>query len=313
LGWQVAGILVSGAMTVAAFMVKGPPGLYPLAFPFIWGLVHGWNWKSTFWAIFSLGVLVTMALIYLIFFSPGKEFFAQYFEVQLGAALSGTSRENLAPHRFYMLQRFLETHLVWMVAVFLLIGIRSRWKWATFRFRPKKAFWLVLLVGLSAMLPIMVSTKQAAHYLTPSAPWFAMALAILAASAMEDWARRPIPRVVTAFLTATMASTGIWVGSHWGQVYPSYRPRLNGVRAIMEQVPVNTVIGMREEEPDYQTEAYFQRYYQVDLNRLDQKREYYLWDGKAKIEPELQANLEEIKVLTGKYKLYRKKNVAKNI
>ena len=169
---------MAGVLILLAILTKGPVGLFPLAIPVFYTIVYKKRWTYSL-----LPTLIPAAIafgIIAMFYATNEAFkiYADvYIERQFLASLAG-EREQTVDSRFSILLR-----LVRELVVPILLAVRS------FRIAKKAGFMfdtearrlaiLLALVGLSATLPFVLSTKQRAFYLTPGLIWFAMSLSIL--------------------------------------------------------------------------------------------------------------------------------------
>jgi hypothetical protein len=293
--------LGGGLMVVLAFLTKGPAGMYPLAFFGAWALA-----QSPFRVGKPLGQTalltgITAAMLaLLLLYTPARMALGQYWEQQVMAALGGTRTENIAPHRLYMLQRFLETHAHWLAV----LALGSWWFWkktgTVNGLFPKKNG---LFIGLAAaaLLPVMVSPKQAPHYMVPALPWIALALGGWAAGVLRAVKTPRLP----AFLPYVMG-LGILVAiyaavARMGQA----RPDLRELKPILALLPPHETVGFFEERHQLVKTSYFQRYGFHDIDRLDHQHDYLIFEAGQKIPAHLANDYRRIDVTGSSYQLYQ--------
>jgi hypothetical protein len=301
---QRAMALVVGAFCVfLAFLCKGLVALYPLAFFGIAALAQ----KEKTWARGARYTIYSIALVLafgglLLLHTPARSALAQYFDQQVWAALMGKRNENIALHRLFILERFLTTHAHWFVV------LAAVW-WAARKYGRKavsRAHWpaVVLFGGLAAaaLLPIVVSPKQAAHYVVPSLPWAALALGAVFAGLLEVLPTVRPPRWLAVVLGLGIVAALAWVGTRVGQV----RPDLAELRPIMERIPHGIPVGFHEKNgPTYVLEAYFQRYHEVRTNRASFEESFVVVEAGVAIPTEHAGHLEEIPTPSTRFKLYK--------
>lgn len=176
-GRRVLLLLASGVCVAAAFLVKGPTALFPLATPILMFLVYG-NVRSMVAYFFSwvnaiLGFFLPMAALW--FLSPKFQGFLQsYFEVQVMRSIQG-ARETGS--RFTILESMVnETILPLILCLILVLVYRKK---INQRITMSKPAILFLLVGLSASLPILVSPKQSRFYFFPALPYFILSISLV--------------------------------------------------------------------------------------------------------------------------------------
>lgn len=209
-GWHV----LAGVMLAAAFLTKGPTGLFPLALPallWLFGERKGFGQAAAGTLAMAAGLAAPMALLWL-GVPDAQEFLRKYFENQV---IGGS--QVLVTERTYIVKTlFSHTAVVLVVALAAaLFGIlRKSAPW-----RPTRDSWrrfgLLFALALCGTLPMMVSTKQRAFYLLTVFPFVALAVAALLeplARHMEKQLQRPAMTVATvAVLVAAVIANAL----HW--------------------------------------------------------------------------------------------------
>lgn len=174
--------IIVGVGALLAFCAKGPVGLFVLAVPFLHHKIILDKWSIR--ALILPAVMAALATSLLIFIEPAAGvFFKQYLEQQVFAALAGKRVENIADSRF--------DFLFWFIALNLPALIIA----AATAFIPQKKAnrdgitlrWAILLlvIGATAIVPLVVSIKQATYYQLPSLPYFFLGLGLLLLSRVE--------------------------------------------------------------------------------------------------------------------------------
>ena len=209
-GWH----LLAGLMLAAAFLTKGPTGLFPLALPallWLFGTRKGFGQAAVGTLAMAAGMAAPMALLW--FCVPdAQEFLRKYFENQV----IGGSQVLVTSRTYIVKTLFSHTAVVLVVALAaVLFGIlRKSTPW-----RPTHDSWrrfgLMFALALCGTLPMMVSTKQRAFYLLTVFPFVALAVAALLeplARHMEKQLQRPAMTVATvAVLLAAVIANAL----HW--------------------------------------------------------------------------------------------------
>jgi 4-amino-4-deoxy-L-arabinose transferase-like glycosyltransferase len=170
---------VSSIFLVLSFLSKGLAGLFPLiTIPLYYLSVRTISFrKALLFSLFILGVFGIVVFV-LIQNSWAHENIGEYLKTQVYAALNGKRTENIQQSRFYIIQRLFETNLLPIVLVFVTTFISYNKKWIGNPFLFKKEIVFLVLLTASAVLPIMISKKQATYYLIPALPFFSMALGL---------------------------------------------------------------------------------------------------------------------------------------
>lgn len=211
-GWH----LLAGLMLAAAFLVKGPTGLFPLALPallWLFGERKGFGQAAAGTLAMAAGLAAPMALLW--FCVPdAQEFLRKYFENQV---IGGS--QVLVTERTYIVKTlFSHTAVVLVVALAaVLFGIlRKSAPW-----RPTRDSWrrfgLMFALALCGTLPMMVSTKQRAFYLLTVFPFVALAVAALLEPLVRHYEKqlqRPAMTIVTVMVLVAAVMTN---ALHYGK------------------------------------------------------------------------------------------------
>lgn len=210
-GWH----LLAGVMLAAAFLTKGPTGLFPLALPallWLFGTRKGFGQAAVGTLAMSAGLAAPMALLW--FSVPdAQEFLHKYFDNQIVGGM-----QTQVTERTYIVTTLLShgaTVLVPAAALALWGWLHKEAAW-----RPTRDSWrrfgLVFALALCGTLPMMVSTKQRAFYLLTVFPFVALAVAALfepLARHAEKQLRRPAMTVATvAVLMAAVITNALHYG-----------------------------------------------------------------------------------------------------
>lgn len=210
-GWH----LLAGVMLAAAFLTKGPTGLFPLALPvllWLFGTRKGFGQAAAGTLAMTAGLAAPMALLW--FCVPdAQEFLRKYFENQV----IGGSQVLVTSRTYIVKTLFSHTAVVLVVALaVVLFGILKK----SAPWRPTRDSWrrfgLVFALALCGTLPMMVSTKQRAFYLLTVFPFVSLAVAALLeplARHMEKQLQRPAMTVATvAVLIAAVITNALHYG-----------------------------------------------------------------------------------------------------
>lgn len=257
-GWSIFKLVFSGFLVFAAVLCKGPVGLFPLAIPFIaliWNLSIGQFFRAL---IPVISFLLTFYLL-LHFNEAAFEYYQKYIALQI----SGTFQlEQVSGNRFLILKRLAEE----ILPVMLLFGIlylifRNKINRQEF---DKKQSLLLLMIALSASLPILISPKQMGFYLLPSFPFWAMAFGALFYPFRKYLMLRRT-------LIISLLSFSLLIFSISWMIYNFDRPVkdeeiVSDVLQFKQIIPVGKSIGiMPELFEDWKTQGYFYRYNKSSL------------------------------------------------
>jgi 4-amino-4-deoxy-L-arabinose transferase-like glycosyltransferase len=270
---RVAAVAVAGLLVLLAFLAKGPPALFPFAAPALWwfssrGRVRGRDMAhDTALMVGSFG----FALGALLFVSDdARTFLLQYLRQQVLASVSG-EREVTGSRGGFLIRLLLEAGPILALTLAAYLGRRTALAaaWRDGETRHRVLF--MLLVGLSASLPLTVSPKLRPFYLAPAFPYFALSAALLLRTVATDIvaavaARRTATRALRfAALAAVLAAAGLtWAVSGT----PRDPEPLAIVHALAPRLRPQQRVEFLQE--DWRLRAYLQRYLRlsVDLEPL---------------------------------------------
>jgi len=178
--------------TLLAFLAKGPVALFVLAAPLLLGpAVAGVGWRRALLFTVALWAGFAVLLGLLLAWPDAHEMLAAYWHKQV-AGRSGISASDAG----------MVIELAKKAAVMLLVllglrawtGRRGRGGWL----KPVAAPALsMLVIGLSASLPLLLGDLDSAHYLVPALPFFAIGFGLAGAS-MLDCAGERVRRTLQA-------------------------------------------------------------------------------------------------------------------
>lgn len=209
-GWH----LLAGLMLVAAFLTKGPTGLFPLALP---ALLWLFGERKGLWPmvvntlLMVAGFAVPMAVLW--FAVPdAAEFLAKYIDNQV----IGGSQLPIASRTYVVTTLLTHTAVVLLIAVaaalFGILNKKASW-------RPTRDSWrrfgLMFALALCGTLPMMVSTKQRAFYLLTVFPFVALAVAALLEPLVRHYEKQLQRPAMTVATVAVLLAAVIANALHW--------------------------------------------------------------------------------------------------
>ncbi len=158
-------------------LTKGLVGLFPLAFFGLAYLVYLKKIKYFLLQGVSISVLLVayFALLFAIF-PKSFYFFKQYIDIQLLRSLRGEREAYDSGGKFLLLERLPQELIPMFLVAFLVVIINYLIKKKVF-LKIQKEILLLILIGLSASLPMLISPKQHSYYLVPCFVYFALAVA----------------------------------------------------------------------------------------------------------------------------------------
>lgn len=255
--------LVSGLSIVAAFLTKGPVGLFPLAAPVVFSFLPNARRRSAVLAAQWSTVAACGAALALL--AASRSSLTEYLRVQILAALTG-SRET-SGSSLTIVKDLVQAVLLPMTALGVVAAAAARRFVAPSEQIDRRRALLFLVLGLAGTLPILVSAKQAGHYVVPAVPMFALASAIVLAPTVRAFVDRfgvacsrflfAISVILLAGAFAAAASPGIGRD----------RTRLANLDVLEAAAPLGETIGIcPEANDDWGLHAWFERRFRASLD-----------------------------------------------
>lgn len=163
---------------LAAFLSKGPVALFPLALPFFYFVLFSKEYRFTQMVLsyFYIALCVLLFALALYFYPPSNHYFSMYIDKQILASISGARGEG--EHFKLLSQLLVDFSAIFLVSFIAVVAGRVK----PLGVHLSKIFFLFILIGLSASLPLEISPKQHDYYIFPALPYFALALGALFAN-----------------------------------------------------------------------------------------------------------------------------------
>ncbi len=265
---QASYLSLSGLSTAAAVLIKGPVALFPLAFILLFFFTDKKN-NLTHSLRLSMIPAASLLLVILLlsYYRPASDFFCMYLDRQVFQSLEG--KRELSS-RFTILLSLSGTLLV-PAALSVAATLLSR-KW-NIHADPalKKSATLMLLTGLSASLPLLISPKQKGFYIIPSIPWFALAASLWILPPVQYlFAKLSGRNAATGaiktgiFIAATVAATLVMLNA--GKTGRD-KDLIGNVKQIGALVPRNEIIRISPSiSEQWALHAYLARYFMISLH-----------------------------------------------
>jgi 4-amino-4-deoxy-L-arabinose transferase-like glycosyltransferase len=288
---------------ILAFFTKGPVGLFPVAFPFIYYLVYNKK-KIGSGLLLSLVIASIAALIFglILQYDSAYVFFKTYFQQQILDSFLGKREKVSSILGHFQIFVWLFSYLLPVLAVLLIALIFQRRKHAMFKIETsqKKLFLFLLLIAISASFPISLSIKQRAFYLIPSFIFYALAFAVLLLpyvqrfvvenanfTRLRDKLFRPLQ---IAVVLSIFYNIFIFGKTNRDETVIQNTKILSGYLAPGEKIGICLPL-----YKDWQFKAYLERYSRITTSDLLKDPQYYLYSTKCEA-----AYLDKIK--QGNYK-----------
>ena len=292
----------AGLFLFAGFLTKGPTALFPLSFPFFFGLINK-QWKAVLRIYLFLFIgLFTPFFILWLFIPEGWNALESYINIQVLASLKNVQSVD---SRFYILRRFFEEILVILILCLISWAVR-KYGLKTKSIFTSLYFWPLVLCGLSGVLPIMVSMKQSTFYIIPTFSLFCLAANLFLVNQFQLIFKKKSYRLLsTKFLlplSLILFIAAIGVNSHFFGIHVRDKDKLTDLKMCIQSLPQEATIQIGSELfREWSYYAYFYRYGKISLSPEPQA--YLL---KAKDNQEETEGLEQLPLPLKTLDLYQK-------
>ena len=254
-----------------AFLSKGFTGLFPLVFPVLYCAFdrhHKWFHGVIDTLLLMVSLAALAGLMFLIF-PDSYPYMKEYIQLQvLGSGL----HESTVGSRFYIVFRLMQELIVPLVLLVLVFVLRKLLRVTVKVFEypdDKTMFWIFLFLGLSGVLPIMVSMKQSGYYMVAAFPFFALALSHLVLATInillsQCW---PSCRTWMMIVSCCVIIAGLVLSAFRIGKYSRDEALIEDVKEVLATTDGEQVLGITQ--ADYQQwawHAYFMRYGKVSLD-----------------------------------------------
>ena len=297
---RIFNLCLSGVFIFLAFLTKGFVGLFPFALLF-WIFVFEEKKQFKIFLI-DLFITITSALfpfVLLYFFVPESiENLIAYFDLQVVGSISEVQTVD---SRFFILGRLIaELIPIGVLALVIYFATKN----TTFTKNKNKWIPIFFLLGLSGVVPIMVSLKQSGFYILASFPIFSIAIALLLSSRVNFVINKINNSKLLKVLSIILFTLAVLLNARSINTVGREKEKVADVHQITSLIPPDEVISI---PPNLKTNlalhAYFARYANVSLDAKIPFRCKYLVVEKG-YENELLENFKKKALDLKKYDLY---------
>jgi 4-amino-4-deoxy-L-arabinose transferase-like glycosyltransferase len=305
-------ILLSGLMLAFGFLTKGFVAFFPWTFPFIlWLFIKDRSFGRMFYDSLRIFFFTVVPLILLVVIVPAARLsLHKYISNQV---IDSIQHIVTVDSRFDIVKRlFSEIALQAVLSVIFIFAGRLRRIPVVINTEYTRKAMVFISVGLTGVLPIMISMKQSGFYILPAYPLFSVGTAILMYpfinSLLKGINYRSKGFVFFRWLSYGLFSIGIILSVLYSGGYSRDKSKISDTYSVLSVIPVNSTInilpGMYE---DWSLHAYFARFKNVSLDPdLFNEREYLLIKNENYSDT-LKLHYEPVNINAADYKLFRKK------
>lgn len=256
---------LAAASVVAATLIKGPVGLFPLTVPVLFLILPASSrprHPAIVWIVFAA---VAGALAAALLATPSaRSALGAFMTTHLAPTLGGD--RGAGPRGSDFLRHLaLGIWLRMAVVVGLVWLFRRRERVEEFMGRPAAFFFAATF---ASSLPILISPVLAGHYFFPSVPFSALAFGTLALPAVASFRSEPgsLSWRAPAWIAVGLLSTAVVVLSTHGSLEVRNASLIRDLDAVASVAPVGQTIGACPgSSDDWGLVNYWQRFYRVSL------------------------------------------------
>ncbi|MBL0309187.1 MAG: glycosyltransferase family 39 protein [Bacteroidetes bacterium] len=309
---QIQYAVAGGILIFLALLSKGPVGLFPLAAPLVFMLMNKNIIRQRFF-YFTFVQAFVFFLVFVVVFSmeAPQTFLHQYLDVQLRPALN---HQNGGISFEIILQLLLALLPIFGAVIIVVLYTAIKKDDSLLSRNDKNLIGLsFLLIGLTASIPIMMSTKQSKFYLLPSLSIFSLGFSLLLLPAlkksMDLFDRYPLRYKIlsaTKFLSASIIILCIVLCINNRGIYSRDKALLNDLAEMQTLTGDGAILrGPWELNSEWHLFSYLSRLYKIKICMPDSEIEtnYYItYSGKSDKVP----SQDFIKIYSGnKFDLYQ--------
>ncbi|MCX6302665.1 MAG: glycosyltransferase family 39 protein [Bacteroidia bacterium] len=304
-------LFLSGFMLSFGFLTKGFVTFFPLSFPFFYWL---FTRKCTFWSVVSDTLLIlfssALPLVLLFLFIPGyRETLPDYLTVTFGLIANEATKAS----RFYIVFRLLMEllPLLGMIMIFLLYCRKKKLplNQLSSNLHLASSF---LCLGLSGVLPIMITRVQSGYYLLTSLPFFAISLSLMIIPHVETLMERinsnPFYYKLLTISGITLLSTGIILSVCFSGHINRNKDMIKDMRVITAELPEGITVNILPDMwTDWNLHTCYARYKNISLDPDLNNKHGYLLIRNSLNSDTLNNGFEKIELKTTEFELFRRK------
>lgn len=297
---------ISAVFIFLATFSKGIPGFFPLAMPFLyWLTLRKINFTKVFFHSFILIGIPVLIYAVLLCFPSAKESLSNYL---LKRVLHRIGENPTVESHFYIAGRIV-VELLPVIGVVILLVFTFRKK---FILRREKKLWAMffILLGLSGVLPLMLTMVQKGFYFIPSLPFFAIGFALIISKPLAHWAVRIVNAKANRILlvSSVLLLSGVLIFSFLNIGKASRdKEMLNDVKEFGNVIPEFSSVSISEHRwNDWPLQCYLVRYHNISIDPQHADNEYRIIDKNAPDSTVI--NYQKVDLPTLQFDLYKKKN-----
>ncbi len=299
-------LFLAGISLFCAFLSKGFVGLFPFSFIFwIFIITRQISFKRFFIDTIMLVISALSPLIVLYFVMPESiNSLLAYINKQVVGSIQNV---QTVESRFFILKRLFNELIPMFLLVLLSIVFTLKIKFINTNI---KWYFVFILLGLSGVIPIMISMKQSGFYILATLPLLSIAFALLIEKRigylMKKIDTNGIRFNIYKYISICVFIIGIFLVFYNSNKIGRDNCKIEDVYAVGVIVPQNTMIAIEPKiRTDWSLHGYFGRYFNISLNHnIPVNEEYLLVYKQSDFEISLKYIIVPLEL--NNYKLYKK-------
>lgn len=309
---KIVFLILSGLSLFGAFMSKGFVGLFPLSI-FFWYFVFEKKYSVKNFFMDSVLLFVFVIIPFLSLFAVEADSYdsiSRYISKQVVGSITNVRTVDT---RFQILINLFDNIIPILILLVLIFFNFKKLNNKRYANDVKVKTWAFTLfaIGLSGVVPIMISLKQRGFYILPTYPFFAIAIALLIKERILLFSiisrLKTIKMVAIALITIAFISISInsfRVGRD--------KEFIEDLYAIIDIVPKNSSLSVdNTTSKNWGINAYFSRYANISLDKkTPPEEEFLLIDKNNKIKDF--DNYTKVTIPLNKFFLYKKSQISEN-
>jgi 4-amino-4-deoxy-L-arabinose transferase-like glycosyltransferase len=304
-------IFLSGLMLALGFLTKGFVAFFPWTLPFlIWLLLRQHSFRSI--VVDSLGVFLftVIPLLLLVLAVPeAKLSLLKYIDVQVINSLKNTTTVET---RFYIIERLFSELIPALILFLLFVAFAWRKKIPLNVLKTNaKTATVFLLLGLTGVLPIMVSMKQNGFYILTSLPFFALGIGIFLIPLVEylfkNFNYKSKGYLVFGWTASVFLIVGISLSVFFSSQIGRDENMIKDTYKVLSVLPKGSIINIHPTMSQYWSlHGYFSRYKNVSLDPNSSNKRDFLLIHKNVYSDTLTINYSPVELQTVDYLLFER-------
>lgn len=276
-------IFFAGIMIALGFLSKGFVAFFPWTFPFLlWIFKRKESFLKMTFSTLGLFVFTIAPLLILVTLWPEAKINLQtYIDAQVIHSLKNAAAATV-DSRFFIIIRLLTELLpaFGLCVIFMIWGWRKKFPINLLKTNFKIAL-LFFTLGLTGVIPIMISMKQSGFYILATFPFFAIAIAVILLPLIEflfdDKFYKTKGFSFFKWISLGVFISGIVLSLYFSNHISRDKNKIEDMYAIIEIIPAGTTINilpsMRE---DWSLHGYYSRNKNISLSiKLKMKENIY--------------------------------------